>query len=802
MEIKKKLSLVVASFLVVSSVFAVPTINIPNAEIKFGGLAKSPKAYKIQNGEHQVFTNVYIKDENIRVVKGRERLNTTAHTDTVVNGVWYYESSSGTQKLVVRESDELVSYNLDGTNRTQLAASLTNENASAVQIGDNLYVTSATDGIYKWTGTGSATALGSVSAPSSVDFSATTGDGGMTPGLDAVVLPDFGTDSSGNSQYAVTDSTCDDRFTEILDFEEEDTACGSLANFITECATSTTYQYKVTKYSTKTGIESEASSADSATLSGANSVSVVPTGIFRLYSDSGCSTLRTSSPYYGAKGIETTITGEQTRTSGTLASAPSAPFDTYRVYRTVAGGSDYFLVGEQSTGAFTDGTPDASLLNNLDTTIDTISPPSFPFIEEYKGVLFVAEGNSLRFNHVPVEASTSIDTYWLETDEIIIGTKGYQASGLKATNNSLLIFTVGSIQELTGFGVGSFRLTSLVDGVGAVSNDAIEIDSQGDIIFFAGRQGVYKLRTFKQPTDDLTGARVDQTRVSLIKISSPNLDPIFELEDNDIQLTESDYANAHAYYDFNEDLYFLYIGDDCFIFNNRDSSWTHVPASNFSGSVFAKGTLEGGTGYIIDNLGFTYENWKGYTLGESSGTITGNPTSSTSTTLTDSGASFNITDSGLTGQWVIVDTGGTLQYRQISSNTGTAITVSSAWDSNPTTSSTYYIAYIVADWKTKQYELAELAPGETRVQDFFLLHEKSDASQDLTISYYADKSATAKGSFTVDLATNFIDKVGSLMRSPWVQWGFRSFISNSSDTISPPIDISGYAFKATGKEVM
>ncbi len=793
----KKLSTALLLICVLTTnVFAAGEKTPPVVIDEFQGLYSNPAPDRIPNGAHSRFTNVYVNDGNIQNVKGRDRLNSTALTNTTTNGFWYYENAAGSTKKLVRfENTVLASYDVDGTNRTELNTGLTSEKHDAKQIGDTLYITSDTDGLYKWTGSGAATAISGVAAPSNVDFSGTTGDGGLTPGLPIAVTPSLVTDETCATSPSATATGC--LCLSATDCDDEDTGGSGVTSDVgtlEQAGTSTTYGYKVTKYSSIWGIESEASSSDSASLTGdttftwaaTNCQSCDGTGAtYDTYVDACCT------------GVDYVTTGRQTRTTGTLASAPSAPFDGYRVYRTVAGGSDYFLLGYQTTGAYTDGKADVSLGTPLDTTIDTITPPSYRYLEEYKGLVFIAQDTNIYFNHLPVNAVTSADTYWIESDKLTTGSNT-PITGLHTTSNSLLIFTSSRVLELTGFGISSFRLKTLVENVGAVSDETIETDTNGNVIFSAGVQGVYMLSAGQAGQDSLTGAVLDSTPSSLVRISSPALDNVFSGQDDDIVITASDYTTSHAYFDRDNDLYFLYVGQHCFIYNTANKSWSYIPATRMTGSVYRKSPNGTGRGVLMDNLGFMYSNWVGYENGIESGSVTGTITSSGATTLTCSGCTFNTTNDGLKGLWVFLDNEND-EWRQISSNTGTQITVSSAWTTNPIAADNFYIAYIIPDWETKQI-LLDKPPKDSTITSFWVIHNKAVAAQDLHWYAFQNKETTEIIANNFDLNDDFDlgNKIVHKMSTPirgWAQWRFRTFIYNTSDSINPPVDILSYAMR-------
>jgi hypothetical protein len=769
---------------------------------QFKGLQSNPVAAKIADGAHTRFDNVYIKDGNIRALKGRVKLNTTAHADTVVNMFCYYQNTAGsTKKLIVKESDEVVTYAIDGTGRTSIASTLTNEPATCTQVGDTFYWNSSTDGLYKWTGSGSASAVGSVSAPSNVSWSAASSTGGMTSGLDAIVAK-IGSVASGytwnGASCVATDITSMNCSCDNLSCTGTSGGSGSncfnSTHYTKACATSTTYKYKLVYYNTQYGIESEASSANSVDLTGADTVSAqARDAAALLYTNSSC-----TSTYTVNQVCDIVVSGRKNATSATLGSTPSGLFNSYRIYRTVASGSEYFLVGEQATGAVTDGKPDVALGDPLDTTIDTIAPPSFKHITAHLGVLFAAENNTLYFTRLPVGAVTNADTYWLELDQLALSSEQV-ITGMRSTKDALLVFTATDIFDIRGFGQ-TFRISKLISNIGAVSGNTITEDSNGDIIFFSGIRGVYKLQVGRQLSSTDEGEVIGRTDTTIKRLSAPGMDSIFRGEDSKIDLDPANYPSANAYYDRDNDLYFLFIGSDGFVYDNISQAWSHVPNVKASASVYYAPSNAVGYGIFVDDLGFFYRNFYGYVNGATSGTVTGSPTSSGATTLTDTGATFYTTNDGLKGVYVCVENATTknLQCRRITSNTGTQLTVD-AWASNPTTSDTYFVGYIHVDIETKQYNLSK-PPRETQLMKLHLVHEKSDSAQNLFIDSYTNKNTTTNRTITLDLNTYYIDLLGVTSRGSWHQLRFRSHIYNTSDTINVPVNIENYTMHVVGRE--
>jgi len=278
------------------------------------------------------------------------------------------------------------------------------------------------------------------------------------------------------------------------------------------------------------------------------------------------------------------------------------------------------------------------------------------------------------------------------------------------------------------------------------------------------------------------------------------MEEVFAGTDSQIDLDPADYDSAHAYYDIENDFYWLFIDEHAFIYDNANQIWSHVPATKMIASVYRNPANESGQGTMIDDIGYAWDNWKGYELGAEAGTVTGNPTSATSTTLTDTGATFNTTNDGLAGVWVTVDCSGTVQQRQITSNTATVLTVGTAWDSNPTTSCDYYAGYIYFDIITKDYSFTE-PPKESVVQSFWIAHEKAPSTQDVNVQLFVDKSTTESSDLpTQDFSERFANEYFPSDRGFWLRFGINTFVYNTSDTASTPVDIISYAIRGIAKE--
>lgn len=120
---------------------------------------------------------------------------------------------------------------------------------------------------------------------------------------------------------------------------------------------------------------------------------------------------------------------------------------------------------------------------------------------------------------------------------------------------------------------------------------------------------------------------------------------------------------------------------------------------------------------------------------------TGTATGSTSTTLTDSTASFG-TSSELVGAPVaIIDGTGKAQIRRVSSHTNTALTVSSAWSTNPASGDGYVVGAVEYQWKGKVHRVAKVDNQNKRTIVPVVRVASSAAYMD--VRRYLNRSATA-----------------------------------------------------------
>lgn len=117
----------------------------------------------------------------------------------------------------------------------------------------------------------------------------------------------------------------------------------------------------------------------------------------------------------------------------------------------------------------------------------------------------------------------------------------------------------------------------------------------------------------------------------------------------------------------------------------------------------------------------------------------GSPTSSSGTTLTDSGASFG---AGLVGASVaIIDGTGKGQWRRITARSSTQLTVAT-WDTTPDTTSVYLVGAIEYTWRSKRFEFVPIDEQNPRKARITFLPTSGDFWADLRL--YLNNSTSAE----------------------------------------------------------
>ena len=470
----------------------------------------------------------------------------------------------------------------------------------------------------------------------------------------------------------------------------------------------------------------------------------------------------------------------------------TAPYDKIRVYRTVADGQSFFLEGDTSSTTFNSTAGDVTLGITLDTTIDVLSTlPLGNYIGIYKGFLLVIGPNVINFCRVVASDS---DTYWLATDKFEISSKFGATSGYGTVGNTAVVFTPTSIHGFSGSTATEFKFTKLKEGIGCSSHNTIDYTSDGNLIMFAGTKGVAVIKE-----NDITKLTETDRTVDVQFISSPSLDPVFQGKDEDIKLNPTDYPDARGYMDIDENTYHLYVSGYHFSFNLENGTINHEKNIDVYHALYVKTGIQATGAYVTNKQGFLLREDISYTNLAPNGTVTGNPTSATRTTMTASGAIFDTIGDGLKGAYITVDHDTFIESRQIKSNTGTVITTIAPWDLIPSANDTYYIGYTQCTVLTKEYKLTDNINEIVRNYYLGLIHEKSPETQNMIIKWFVDRAVAPVDSFVLDMSVNLWDKITVPARGRLLQLYLFTHYNKKKYREGTPLNISSYIFFSSPK---
>lgn len=123
--------------------------------------------------------------------------------------------------------------------------------------------------------------------------------------------------------------------------------------------------------------------------------------------------------------------------------------------------------------------------------------------------------------------------------------------------------------------------------------------------------------------------------------------------------------------------------------------------------------------------------------------VRGTVTSATSTTTTDSGASFTTSGANsVVGAWVCIESGtGKGQYRKVTAATSTELT-HSAWTTTPSTDSVYRIGIIPYTWKGGNYDFTE--KDDLGKRGFSLFFEPTSGANVVNVRRYFNYDSSAE----------------------------------------------------------
>ena len=204
---------------------------------------------------------------------------------------------------------------------------------------------------------------------------------------------------------------------------------------------------------------------------------------------------------YSSPSAELKTTGLANSLTLSPLDAATSPYNTDNatqiILRTVADGSDYFIVDEVpfDQATYTDTTADVDLLNGEPyampefTVLDT---DKYAYIDIFRTQI-VMTGGSQDSDKVVYENILSTESFFELNSFLTESRNGGANSGIKSLDNNLYVFKAKSIFLITGeLDINKFQVDTLSDeGIGCLSNKSL-VEYQRRI-WFLGDKGVYSV---------------------------------------------------------------------------------------------------------------------------------------------------------------------------------------------------------------------------------------------------------------------------------------------------------------------
>jgi len=438
-----------------------------------------------------------------------------------------------------------------------------------------------------------------------------------------------------------------------------------------------TYEFRLALYNSNTGHESSPSDSASVTVA-TNTITITTTAANVADNTSTHDNQITHVRIYAR---ETTLSSTYFRLTDT-----SMTVNDGGAYASAHGGWAIDGGAHSWTFALTD-----AQMNNLTVKVPGLTennpPPSGTIaIAEHLSRMFATDGVDLYYSGIgkPEAFDTTNDFERVGFDD------GQRILGLRALSQNMLgIFKERSTYALVGTDANSWEVRVIDDTVGMVAQRSL-FSAEGTAYWWS-QFGPYAWTSGQSPkplaypefSDKVAKDKLNMAKLDII-VGGPDVERQRILWAVPQVIDGAKQTRNTGIYSYN---YRLGVWEGVWdpmdvsalgvLWDSDDAPFLNI--GNYGGRVFrvwdgnqdGARTVSGGTTFTLE------------------GTVTG----STNNTLTDSSATFDTADAGLDELAVYaISSDNRVQRRIISSNTGTALTVSSNWSVNPTTSYTYVIA--------------------------------------------------------------------------------------------------------------
>lgn len=469
-----------------------------------------------------------------------------------------------------------------------------------------------------------------------------------------------------------------------------------------------------------------------------------------------------------ATGDESAAGGPVTGTSAgnaldiaTLPVSTELGVDQIRIYRTTTGGSTYYYLDDVANGTTTysdDGSPALS-----STLYDERygKAPASDCVVNFNNMILLGNDSTVYAS----EIGSTGRHYAFNT--IVLGNgDGDKITACMALSGVCAFFKTNGIYAVSGYAPQGLSAQKLFSGQGAIHASAVAASDEA--VYYMTRTGICMLPL---PLGSAAPVEItDQSHRSLFE-----------------SMTDANRKQCSLAFDMrNRLLYAAFVSSSqpvTLVFNERGRFFSR---HDIDAEIFSYFPMNGGTPGM-------YMGWRGYfctmdsgsnagiDVGSSSYSVSGT-TTSTSSSIVDSGASFPTTGYGLAGCTASLLVGGVYSDYVIRYNTATTITMSSPPTVNSGT--TYYLGRINGYWTSPQMLINGKGDGKVSLARVNTWQEAQSPAKTVVLTAEADDDN--------DTSTASLSTAETFTQSIIDASGHRVSVKFQNQNPNEPFDIEGF----------
>ena len=360
-------------------------------------------------------------------------------------------------------------------------------------------------------------------------------------------------------------------------------------------------------------------------------------------------------------------------------------WDKVRVYRSVGGGADYFLHSDVTT-SFTDTTADGSLTTAIPSDTDLFKLPGARAAIEYLGRLWAVPDNELTNIYFSEAAKPN---EFKSASVLRVGEQdGDKVLGFTKSHGRLYAIKQNSLYLLVGESSSNFQWIELEGALGGDSGRGT-VSVAGITYVFNAANRIYRFR----------GSGVEPIGWKIRD---------YVLDNTDLSVAEDEVIAE--YEPATESVWFAYKKTDAtfevIVYFTRTGAWSIYDIPVTSMALVHRGSNNKLSLLLGEVGGFLAWAEDGVSDGVPGGTIAGTVGAGSATTTIVTAGTLDTTGDDLENmKATVIFANGTIETREIASNTGTVITVSVAFSGAPEAGDLWFVAAIDTQWKGGVFDL-------------------------------------------------------------------------------------------------